>query len=146
MKRIKTYSAKAPEIKAGWQVFDASEQVLGRMATRIALTLQGKTKAIYTPHELTGDYVVVINASRVRITGRKLDQKMYYRHSGYVGNLKSMSLKDMMGSNPERVIMLAVKGMLPNTIRGRQMLRRLKVYPGDSHPHHGQVEQIQTLE
>ena len=144
MKRIRTYVAKPPEIRADWQVVDAAGQTLGRMASRIALVLQGKTKAIYTPHELTGDYVVVINASRVHVTGRKLAQKIYYRHSGYVGNLKSIPLKKMMEQSPERVIRLAVKGMLPDTVRGRQMLRRLKVYSGNSHPHEAQVVHTQV--
>lgn len=142
MKRTRTYSAKPPEIHSQWRVVDAAGQTLGRLASRIAVTLQGKDKPIYTAHQLTGDYVVVVNASRIRVTGRKLTQKIYYRHSGYVGNLKSFMLRDMLKDHPERVIGLAVKGMLPDTKRGRQMLRRLRVYPGDSHPHQAQVASI----
>ena len=140
MKRSKTYMAKSSEVESQWHVIDATGQALGRLATRISRRLQGKDKPIYTPHVLTGDYVVVVNASKVKITGRKLMQKTYYRHSGYVGNLKSFILRDMMESRPERVVQLAVKGMLPRTKRGRDMLRRLKVYAGDSHPHAAQTE------
>ena len=139
MKRIKTYSAKPQEIVPSWQVIDATGQILGRLSSQITKTLQGKDKATYTPHVLTGDYVVVINASKIRVTGRKLIQKVYYRHSGYTGNLKSTILRDLLEKHPDRVIKLAVKGMLPATKRGREMLRRLKVYPNGSHPHSAQV-------
>ena len=139
MKRTKTYSAKPNEIPAAWHVIDAEDQVLGRLSSQIAKTLQGKHKAAYTPHVLTGDYVVVINASKVRVTGKKLLQKTYYRHSGYTGNLKSTILRDMLDQHPDRVIKLAVKGMLPTTKRGREMLRRLKVYPDQAHPHQAQL-------
>ena len=146
MKRIRTYVAKPPDLNPSWHVVDADGQILGRMAGRIAITLQGKDKPTYTAHLLSGDYVVVINAAKVRVTGRKLTQKIYYRHSGYTGNLKSFMLRDMMERYPDRVIRLAVKGMLPDTIRGRQMLRRLKVYGGDSHPHQAQLVQPQKEE
>ena len=139
MKRNKTYTAKPQEIPASWHVIDASGQVLGRLCSQISKTLQGKHKAAYTPHVLTGDYVVVINASKIRVTGRKLLQKTYYRHSGYTGNLRSTVLRDMLESHPDRVIKLAVKGMLPATKRGREMLRRLRVYPDQTHPHQAQV-------
>ena len=139
MKRISTYTAKPHEIPASWQVIDATGQVLGRLCSQISKTLQGKHKAAYTPHVLTGDYVVVINASKIRVTGRKLLQKTYYRHSGYTGNLKSTILRDMLENHPDRVIKLAVKGMLPTTKRGREMLGRLKVYPDQTHPHQAQV-------
>ena len=139
MKRLKTYSAKPQEIVPSWQVIDATGQILGRLSSQITKTLQGKDKATYTPHVLTGDYVVVINASKIRVTGRKLMQKVYYRHSGYTGNLKSTILRDLLEKHPDRVIKLAVKGMLPATKRGREMLRRLKVYPNGSHPHSAQV-------
>ena len=139
MKRIRTYTAKPQEIPAAWQVIDATGQVLGRLCSQISKTLQGKHKAAYTPHVLTGDYVVVINASKIRVTGRKLLQKTYYRHSGYTGNLKSTILRDMLENHPDRVIKLAVKGMLPTTKRGREMLGRLKVYPDQTHPHQAQV-------
>jgi large subunit ribosomal protein L13 len=139
MKRISTYTAKPQEIPASWQVIDATGQILGRLCSQISKTLQGKHKAVFTPHVLTGDYVVVINASKIRVTGRKLLQKTYYRHSGYTGNLKSTILRDMLDNHPDRVIKLAVKGMLPTTKRGRQMLGRLKVYADQTHPHQAQV-------
>ncbi len=143
IKRNKTYFPKESEIKPAWHVVDASGQVLGRLATRIARTLQGKDKPMYTPHILTGDYVVVINAAKIRVTGNKMDQKIYYRHSGYVGNLKETPLSDLLEKHPARVIRLAVKGMLPDTKRGRQMLGRLKVYAGESHRHELQVANSQ---
>jgi large subunit ribosomal protein L13 len=130
--------AKPSDITPQWHLVDATGQTLGRLATRISRTLQGKDKPIYTPHMLTGDYVIVVNASKVRVTGRKTTQKTYYKHSGYVGNLKTYLLKDMLETHPERVIQLAVKGMLPKTNRGREMLGRLRVYKSDSHPHEAQ--------
>ena len=139
MKRTSTYFAKPGEVTPSWRVVDVSGMVLGRVARDISMALQGKDKPTYTPHSLTGDFVVVVNASKVRVTGRKLEQKTYYRHSGYVGNLKSFALKDMMETRPERVIRLAVKGMLPKNNLGRQMLSRLKVYSGEEHPHQAQV-------
>jgi large subunit ribosomal protein L13 len=139
MKRIRTFSARPADLHPQWHVLDASNQTLGRMAARIARTLQGKDKPTYTAHQLTGDYVVVINAQHVKVTGRKLTQKAYYRHSGYVGNLKTFMLRDMLEQHPDRVIQLAVRGMLPANKLGRDMLRRLKVYSGDSHPHQSQV-------
>jgi large subunit ribosomal protein L13 len=145
MKRTSTYFPKPGEVPAEWRVMDGAGQVLGRIARDISVALQGKDKPSYTPHTATGDYVVLLNAAKVRVTGRKLLQKMYYRHSGYVGNLKTFRLRDMMETRPERVIRLAVKGMLPRNHQGRQMLRRLKVYSGGEHPHQAQVgaEQIQ---
>ncbi len=140
MKRDKTYMAKASEVTPDWRVIDATGQTLGRLASRISMTLQGKDKPIYTPHVLTGDYVVVLNASRIRVTGKKLTQKTYYRHSGYIGNMRTFSLRDMLATHPERVIEMAVKGMLPRTKLGRDMLKRLKVYRGDSHPHQAQIK------
>ena len=141
MKRISTYFPKSGEVPAQWRVFDATGQTLGRIARDISVALQGKDKACYTPHTLTGDFVVVLNASRIRVTGRKLLQKTYYRHSGYVGNLKSFKLRDVLELHPERVITLAVKGMLPRNHQGRQMLRRLKVYAGGEHPHQAQTQE-----
>ena len=145
MKRTSTYFPKPGEVPAKWRVIDATGQTLGRMARDIAVALQGKDKPTYTPHTATGDFVVVLNASRIRVTGRKLLQKTYYRHSGYVGNLKTFILRDMLERRPERVITLAVKGMLPRNHQGRQMLRRLKVYAGAEHPHQAQTtaEEIQ---
>ena len=139
MKRTSTYFPKPGEVPAKWRVIDATGQTLGRMARDISVALQGKDKPTYTPHTPTGDFVVVLNASRIRVTGRKLEQKTYYRHSGYVGNLKTFKLRDMLERRPERVITLAVKGMLPRNHQGRQMLRRLKVYAGAEHPHQAQT-------
>ena len=139
MKRTSTYFAKPGETTERWREFDAQGQILGRLARNIAIALQGKDRASYTRHTLTGDFVVVTNAADLLVTGRKLDQKMYYRHSGYVGNLKTFRLREMMESRPDRVLQLAVKGMLPKNHMGRQMMRRLKVYSGPDHPHQAQV-------
>jgi large subunit ribosomal protein L13 len=139
MKRTSTYFAKPGEVTANWRVIDVDGQILGRVARDISIALQGKDKPTYTPHSLTGDFVVVVNAAKIKVTGRKLEQKMYYRHSGYVGNLKTIRLQNMLERNPDRVIQLAVKGMLPRNNLGRQMLTRLKIYAGDTHPHEAQV-------
>ena len=139
MKRTSTFFPKPGEIPTKWRVIDVAGQTLGRVARDIAIALQGKDKPTFTRHVITGDYVVVLNASKIHVTGRKLTQKLYYRHSGYVGNLKTFKLEDMLKSRPERVIELAVKGMLPHNSIGRHMLRRLKVYAGDSHTHQAQV-------
>ncbi len=139
MKRTSTYFAKPGETTERWRVMDAQGQTLGRLARNIAIALQGKDKTSYTPNALTGDFVVVTNAADLRVTGKKMDQKMYYRHSGYVGNLKTFRLREMMESRPSRVLELDVKGMLPKNHMGRQMLRRLKVYSGPDHPHQAQV-------
>ena len=139
MKRTSTYFPKPGEVTSKWRVIDATGQTLGRVARDISVALLGKDKTSYTPHVLTGDFVIVLNASNIRVTGKKMEQKLYYRHSGYVGNLKTFKLTDIMKKRPERVIELAVKGMLPKNHNGRQMLRRLKVYAGDTHPHQAQV-------
>ncbi len=139
MKRTSTYFAKPGETPESWRVMDAQGQILGRLARNIAIALQGKDKPTYAPHAPTGDFVVVINAADMRVTGNKLDEKMYYRHSGYVGNIKTFRLREFMESRPDRVLELAVKGMLPKNHQGRQMLRRLKVYSGPDHPHEAQV-------
>ena len=139
MKRTSTYFPKTGEVPESWRVIDATGRPLGRLARDIAVALLGKDKPTYTPHVITGDRVVVLNATRVMTTGKKQLQKTYYRHSGYVGNLKTITLRAMQEKHPERVIELAVKGMLPRNHQGRQMLRRLKVYAGDSHPHQAQV-------
>ncbi|PZC51146.1 MAG: large subunit ribosomal protein L13 [Chloroflexi bacterium] len=141
----KTYSAKLSEVDSSWQVVDAAGKPLGRLATEIARVLQGKHKAIYTPSMLTGDYVIVLNASQVATTGKKLEQKMYYRHSGYPSGLRATPLQALLNKHPERVIQAAVKGMLPRNILGRHMLRRLKVYPGPQHPHAAQVNANKDL-
>ena len=142
MKRTSTYFPKPGEIEGNWKVVDATGQTLGRLARDIAVWLQGKDKPSYTPHTMTGDFVVVVNAARIRTTGHKTTQKYYYRHSGYVGNLKSTRLRELLEARPDRVIELAVKGMLPRNHMGRQMLRRLKVYAGAEHPHQAQVGRV----
>ena len=135
---MKTYIPKKEEIATKWYLVDAKGKILGRMATGIARTLSGKDKPIYTPHLDTGDFVVVINAKSVKVTGRKEEQKMYYRHSGYPGGLKQRTFKELREKKPEEIIMRAVKGMLPKNKLGRGMLKRLKVYPGENHPHQAQ--------
>ena len=142
MKRTSTYFPKAGELPQNWRVIDATGQPLGRLARNVAVALQGKDRPTYTPHVLTGDHVVVVNMDQVRVTGHKLLQKTYYRHSGYVGNLKSFILRDMLESHPDRVLQLAVKGMLPRNKLGREMLKRLKVYTGANHPHQAQIGQL----
>ena len=142
MKRTSTYFPKTGELPQNWRLIDATGQSLGRLARDVAVALQGKDRPTYTPHVLTGDHVVVVNMRQVRITGDKLLQKTYYRHSGYVGNLKTFILRDMLESHPDRVLQLAVKGMLPRNKLGREMLKRLKVYAGDSHPHQAQIGQL----
>ncbi|RUA18250.1 MAG: 50S ribosomal protein L13 [Clostridia bacterium] len=134
----KTYSAKPSEIEHNWFVVDAEGKTLGRLATEIAKILRGKHKPIYTPHIDTGDFVIVINADKVRVTGKRLDQKFYHRHSGYIGGLKSVSLRRMLETHPERVIEHAVKGMLPKNRLGNQMYKKLKVYASPEHPHAAQ--------
>lgn len=146
MKRNSTYFPKNGDVPDNWRVIDATGQTLGRVARNIAIALQGKDKPTYTPHVITGDHVVVLNADKIRVTGRKLLQKMYYRHSGYVGNLRTFMLRDMLEKHPDRVVQLAVKGMLPNNVLGRKMLRRLKVYSGNEHPHTAQVGAPATSE
>jgi len=142
MKRKSTYFPKTGQVPQNWRLIDATGKSLGRLARDVAVALQGKDKPTYTPHVMTGDHVVVFNMDNVRITGDKLLQKTYYRHSGYVGNLKSFILRDMLEDHPDRVLQLAVKGMLPRNKMGREMLKRLKVYAGDTHPHQAQVGQL----
>ena len=139
---MKTFSAKAEEINREWFLIDAEGKTLGRMASEIALRLRGKHKPEFTPHVDTGDYIVVVNAEKVAVTGNKLNDKMYHHHTGYVGNLKSIKLKDMLEKQPERVIEKAVKGMLPKNTLGRQMYRKLKVYAGPAHPHEAQEPKV----
>jgi len=141
MAEMKTYSTKASDIEREWHVIDASGKILGRLASEVARLLRGKHKPIYVPHLDTGDYVIVINADKVRVTGNKAKQKLYYRHSGYPGGLKSTSLAEMMESHPTRVIEHAVKGMLPKNPLGRAMFKKLKVYAGPNHPHQAQVKE-----
>ena len=142
---MKTYSAKPHEVEQNWLLVDAEGQTLGRMASGIATRLRGKHKAEYTPHVDTGDFVVVINAEKVRVTGNKTTDKMYYSHSGYPGGLKSISFEKLQERSPEKVIKLAVKGMLPRTPLGRAMFKKLKVYAGTDHPHSAQQPQTVSL-
>ena len=136
---MKTYSVKASQIERGWHVVDASGEILGRVATDIARLLMGKHKPMFSRHLDTGDYVVVVNAEKVRVSGDKLKQKVYYRHSGYPGGLKAVTLERMLKNKPAWVIEHAVKGMLPKNRLGAQMFKKLKVYKGDTHPHLAQV-------
>lgn len=135
---MKTISAKSETVQRDWYIVDASNKTLGRLCTELARRLRGKHKPIYTPHVDTGDYLVVINADKIAVTGKKLEDKKYHRFTGYVGNLKTTSLKDMLATHPERVIEIAVKGMLPKNPLGRAMYRKLKVYAGPEHPHSAQ--------
>ena len=132
---MKTFSAKPAEVRRDWYVVDATGKTLGRLSTEIARRLRGKHKPEYTPHVDTGDYIVVVNAEKVRVTGNKLKDKMYHHHTGYIGNLKSVSLEKMLAETPERVLQKAVKGMLPRGPLGRQMLGKLRVFAGPSHSH-----------
>jgi len=143
---MKTYSTKASDIKPAWHVIDASGKTLGRLASEVAVLLKGKHKTIYAPNMNTGDFVVVVNAAEIKVTGRKAELKIYYRHSGYPGGFKSTALAKMMETHPTRVIEHAVKGMLPHNRLGRDMLKRLKVYAGATHPHESQVGKVPAAE
>ncbi len=140
-----TATAKPAQVQRDWYLVDATDKTLGRMASEIAGRLKGKHKPIYTPHVDTGDYIVVINAEKVRVTGNKMEDKIYHRYTGYVGNLKSMNLREMHVKHPERVIEKAVKGMLPKNPLGRAMFRKLKVYAGSEHRHAAQQPQLLEL-
>jgi large subunit ribosomal protein L13 len=139
---MSTISAKITDVKRDWLLVDATDKTLGRLSTEIAIRLSGKHKPSYTPHVDTGDYVVVINAEKIKVTGKKLDDKMYYKHTGYIGNLKSENLKTKLASKPESVIELAVKGMLPKSKLGRAMIKKLKVTAGETHNHDAQKPQL----
>jgi large subunit ribosomal protein L13 len=143
---MKTYNAKPGEISRDWYVVDAEGQTLGRLATQIADTLRGKRKAQYTPHVDTGDFVVVVNAEKIHVTGKKLDEKLYHRHSGYPGGLRSRPLRDELERRPTEVLRKAVKGMLPRTRLGRAQLTKLKIYAGPEHPHGAQAPKPLPLE
>lgn len=140
-----TPSTKPQEVERQWCVIDAEGQILGRLATEIARRLRGKHKPEYTPHVDTGDYIVVINADKIAVTGKKMEDKIYHHHTGYIGNLKSISLGKLMDKHPERIIEKAVKGMLPKNPLGRAMYRKLKVYAGEEHPHAAQQPVTLTL-
>jgi large subunit ribosomal protein L13 len=133
-----TYMAKPNQVERKWVVVDAADKPLGRVATEVATLLRGKHKPEYTPHVDTGDFVIVINASKVHLTGKKAEKKMYYRHTGYPGGIKAVSAGDLRENRPDRMIELAVKGMLPKNILGRQQFKKLKVYAGPEHPHEAQ--------
>lgn len=137
---MRTYSTKVSDIERKWHVIDASGKTLGRLATEAAVLLKGKHKPMYTPHLDVGDYVVVVNADKIEVTGKKLTQKIYYRHSNYPGGLKSVSLEKMLETHPTRAVEHAVKGMLPHNRLGAAMFKKLKVYAGAEHPHKAQVK------
>ena len=140
-----TYSAKKSDNQGRWCLVDANGAVLGRLASTVASRLQGKHNPMYTPHVDTGDWIVVINADKIVLTGRKLDQKQYYRHSGYIGGLKSTSARELQEKKPEDLIRFAVKGMLPKNRLGKKQYKKLKVYAGDQHPHEAQNPEVITL-
>lgn len=142
---MKTYSTRAKDIEHQWHVIDASGKTLGRLASQVASLLMGKHKPIYIPNLDTGDYVIILNAAKVRVTGNKAKQKFYYRYSGYPGGLKAITFENMLATHPNRVIEHAVKGMLPRNRLGRAMFKKLKVYAGDSHPHQAQVAGSKVL-
>ncbi len=135
---MKTFSAKAHEVRRDWFLVDAADKTLGRLASEIALRLRGKHKPEYTPHVDTGDYIVVVNVDKIRVTGRKASDKMYYHHTGYIGNMKSISFEKLQKKAPGRVLELAVKGMLPKNPLGRSMYRKLKMFAGPEHQHSAQ--------
>ncbi len=139
---MKSYIAKPQEIERKWYVIDAEDKVLGRLATEVATILRGKHKPIYTPHVDTGDFVIIINADKIKLTGKKLEQKQYRYHTGYPGGLKAVPYERLMDKNPEKIIQLAVKGMLPKNSLGRQMFKKLKVYSGPEHKHEAQQPEI----
>jgi len=136
---MKTLYTKASEVQRQWHVLDASGQTLGKLSTQVAKLLMGKTKPVYVPNLDTGDYVIVINAAKIRVTGKKLKEKVYYRHSQYPGGLKAITLEELLKTSPTRVVEHSVKGMLPHTRLGSAMFRKLKVYAGDNHPHEAQL-------
>ena len=135
---MKTYNAKEQDITKKWYLVDASNKIVGRMATQIAMRLRGKHKPIFTPHADTGDFVVVVNAEKVAFTGKKWDRKIYYRHTGYMGGLKEITAGKLLEKNPEEILRLAVKRMLPKNSLGRRQLKKLKIYAGTNHPHEAQ--------
>jgi large subunit ribosomal protein L13 len=141
-----TYSAKNADNQNKWWVVDADGAILGRLASKVAATLRGKHNPLYTPHADLGDSVVVINAEKIVLTGRKMDQKNYYRHSGYIGGLKTITAKHLIEKRPEDVIRFAVKGMLPKNSLGRKLFKKLKVYAGDNHPHEAQLPEVMQVQ
>ena len=142
---MKSYMANPATIERKWYVVDATDMTLGRLASEVAKVLRGKNKAIFTPHADCGDYVIVVNAEKIKVTGKKMDQKIYYHHSDYVGGMKETTLKEKLAKKPEQVIELAVKGMLPKGPLGRQMYTKLHVYAGAEHPHAAQKPEVLTF-
>ena len=143
---MKTTSAKNSEVDRKWHVIDADRKVVGRLASRVASILRGKNKPIFTPHVDTGDYVVIVNADKIRFTGNKLEQKVYYHHTGFIGGIKKEAAKDIMKENPERIFLSAVRGMLPKNRLGIQIFKKLKVYRGPDHPHQAQNPEMLNLD
>jgi large subunit ribosomal protein L13 len=141
---VKTYVVKESDVERQWYVVDAEGQTLGRLASKISRVLRGKHKPIYSPHLDVGDFVIVVNADKIVVTGRKMDQKMYYRHTGYPGGLRETNLRDMLGRHPTNAVKFAVRGMLPKNRLGRRIFKKLKVYAGPEHPH--QAQQPKALE
>lgn len=139
---MKTFMAKSETVERKWYIVDAAGKPLGRVASKVAAILRGKNKPIFTPHVDTGDHVIILNADKVILTGKKLEQKMYYRHSGYVGGLKSTSARDMLANKPELMVYNAVKGMLPHNALGRAMVKKLRVYAGTEHDHAAQKPEV----
>ena len=139
---MKTYSPKASELTHKWYLVDAKDKVLGRLATEIASRLRGKHKAEFAPHMDNGDFIIVINADQIKVTGNKISQKVYYRHTGHIGGLKETTLQEMLNKKPEDVITKAVRGMLPKSALGYQLITKLKVYPGAEHPHQAQQPEV----
>jgi len=142
---MKTFSAKKEDIEKDWYLIDAEGKVLGRLASEIARRLRGKHKPVYTPHVDTGDFIVVVNAGKVSLTGKKLTDKVYYHHTGYPGGIKSVTAGELLKKKPERLLRMAVKGMLPKNSLGRRMLKKLKIYSGSEHPHEAQTPRLLEL-
>ena len=142
---MKTFTAKPSDIKREWLLIDATDKTLGRLATEVAMILRGKNKPEYTPHMDTGDYVVIVNAEKVAVTGNKRKDKTYHHHTGYIGGIKSISFEKLIATHPERAIEKAVKGMIPRTPLGRAMFKKLKVYAGENHPHTAQQPQAHNI-
>lgn len=143
---MKTFSAKLSDIERNWYIVDAKGKVLGRLATRISMVLRGKHKAIFTPHMDTGDFVIVVNAEKVKLTGKKLTDKKYYSHTGYPGGLKETTAGKLLNEKPERVLISAVRGMLPKNRLGRQLIKKLKIYAGPEHPHAAQNPKLLNVQ
>ena len=143
---MSTFMAKKEEVKRDWYVIDATGKPLGRLATKVAMILKGKHKPIYTPHVDTGDYVIIVNADKVILTGKKMDDKIYYSHTGYPGGIKAQNFRSFMSKSPEKVVYKAVWGMLPHNVLGRKMIKKLKIYKGTEHPHEAQKPQPLTFD